>query len=57
MQAFKCDLCKKYIDGTHPYQIYIENRLVDPRDGETRYSMWLCEECGSKLWNEAKNKS
>ena len=55
-KAFKCDICHKYFDGSHEFEIKITNRFVDMRDGEVTRTLTVCSKCGGELWDARTEK-
>ena len=54
MKAFKCDICKKYIEGVSDYGIKLTDRQVDIRDGEPYIEGDLCDKCYNELKKRIK---
>ncbi len=51
-KAYKCNICKNFFEG-HPYaKINIRLQQVDPRDGQSDFSIESCKKCCEPLLKE-----
>ena len=57
MKAFKCEMCKKYVDGSVDYTLSILDRFMDERDGSPTKEYDICNKCIKELELKLKNES